>query len=142
MSFSPLMFKMLNAKRMLLRSILCRHVYTRTDNPSILMEKLDRSVRIKGKLLITEVERALNAVTSNDSLDSLHALMLIRCTGNVLIDEIPSTRQRLAEQMFKEFRHLLPEPFQLSHLNSFVKIGLENRRPSDTILSPDHLFNE
>ncbi|KAI0981503.1 hypothetical protein GJ496_000963 [Pomphorhynchus laevis] len=105
------------------------------------IELLDRNARKRGWVQLDLVEHAYNAMMNENNFNQEYALMLIRCCGSLLIKEIMDTRQTFAEKMFSDLRNCLPGGFQLVHLNSLLRVGLQNKRPHWTQIGPQTILD-
>lgn len=91
-----------------------------------LLERLDGEAHRRGRLNPGLVRGAIRkAAIEHSTLNPTQALLLIRCTGSLLISELPRQRQQVLNHMMNIFRekNVL---FDVTHYNSYMRVSLQN----------------
>lgn len=92
-----------------------------------LLERLDGEAHRRGRLNVGLVRGAMRkAVLESDSINATQALLLIRCTGSLLVSELPIQRQQVLERIFNVFKEKQVQ-FDVTHYNSYMRISLQNQ---------------
>ena len=92
------------------------------------LHKLNLNVQRTGRAYIRTVERIFNAVKGREECTSNEALLLLRCCGTILTDEIPSVRADLSESIWN-FLQNSDIKLDTSHYNALLKNRLDNESP-------------
>ncbi|CAF2111137.1 unnamed protein product [Rotaria magnacalcarata] len=98
-----------------------------------LLERLDGEAHRRGRLNPGLVRGAMRkAAVELDAINSTQALLLIRCTGSLLISELPHQRQQVLDHMMKIFKqkHVT---LDVTHYNSYMRVSLQNNHLFDPI---------
>ena len=91
-----------------------------------LLERLDGEAHRRGRLNPGLVRGAMRkAAVELNSISSTQALLLIRCTGSLLVSELPRQRQQVLEHMMTVFKQK-QVPFDVTHYNSYMRVSLQN----------------
>ncbi|CAF4265213.1 unnamed protein product [Rotaria sp. Silwood2] len=96
-----------------------------------LLERLDGEAHRRGRLNPGLVRGAMRkAAVELDAINSTQALLLIRCTGSLLISELPHQRQQVLDHMINIFKqkHVT---FDVTHYNSYMRVSLQNNHLFD-----------
>ncbi|CAF1058055.1 unnamed protein product [Rotaria sordida] len=98
-----------------------------------LLERLDGEAHRRGRLNPGLVRGAMRkAAVELDTINSTQALLLIRCTGSLLVSELPNQRQQVLDHMMKIFKqkHVT---FDVTHYNSYMRVSLQNNYLFDSM---------
>ncbi|UJR20772.1 hypothetical protein I4U23_023887 [Adineta vaga] len=98
-----------------------------------LLERLDGEAHRRGRLNPGLVRGAMHkAAVELNTINSTQALLLIRCTGSLLISELPHQRQEVLDYMMKIFKqkHVT---FDVTHYNSYMRVSLQNNQLFDPV---------
>jgi pentatricopeptide repeat protein len=98
-----------------------------------LLERLDGDAHRRGRLNPGLVRGAMRkAAIELDTINATQALLLIRCTGSLLVSELPRQRQQVLDHMMKIFqeKNVL---FDITHYNSYMRVSLQNNSYFDPI---------
>ncbi|KAL1463787.1 hypothetical protein WDU94_015500 [Cyamophila willieti] len=98
------------------------------DNTSpidLSISKLDNDARKLGRVSIVDIKNILASLSRSNLTSSTQALMLIRCCGNLLPEEIPANRTQLVQTLWQTFENL-KIPLDISHYNALLRVHLEN----------------
>ncbi|CAF4973808.1 unnamed protein product [Rotaria sp. Silwood1] len=104
-----------------------------------LLERLDGEAHRRGRLNPGLVRGAMRkAAVELDTINSTQALLLIRCTGSLLISELPHQRQQVLDHMMKIFKqkHVI---FDVTHYNSYMRVSLQNNHLFDPMKIIDEM---
>jgi pentatricopeptide repeat protein len=97
-----------------------------------LLERLDAEAHRRGRLNPGLVRGAMHKATIElDRINPTQALLLIRCTGSLLISELPRQRQQVLDHMMKVFREKQVQ-FDVTHYNSYMRASLQNQSYFDS----------
>jgi len=103
-----------------------------------LLERLDGEAHRRGRLNPGLVRGAMRkAAIELETINSTQALLLIRCTGSLLISELPKQRQQVLNHMMNIFKqkNVL---FDVTHYNSYMRVSLQN----NSFFDPMKIFEE
>ena len=92
------------------------------------LHKLNLNVQKTGRAYIRTVEGIFNGVKGRGECTSNEALLLLRCCGTILTDEIPSVRADLSESIWN-FLQNSNIMLDTSHYNALLKNRLDNESP-------------
>ncbi|CAF1247619.1 unnamed protein product [Adineta steineri] len=91
-----------------------------------LLERLDGEAHRRGRLNPGLVRGAIRkAALELNTINSTQALLLIRCTGSLLITELPHQRQQVLDHMMSIFKQK-NVTFDVTHYNSYMRVSLQN----------------
>ena len=91
-----------------------------------LLERLDGEAHRRGRLNAGLVRGAMRKATLElETINATQALLLIRCTGSLLVSELPRQRQQVLDHMMKIFQQK-QVPFDVTHYNSYMRVSLQN----------------
>jgi pentatricopeptide repeat protein len=103
-----------------------------------LLERLDGEAHRRGRLNSGLVRGAMRkAAIELETINSTQALLLIRCTGSLLISELPRQRQQVLDHMMNIFKQKNVS-FDVTHYNSYMRVSLQN----NAFFDPIKIFNE
>ena len=98
-----------------------------------LLERLDGEAHRRGRLNPGLVRGAMRkAAVELNTINSTQALLLIRCTGSLLISELPRQRQQVLDHMMNIFKQKNVS-FDVTHYNSYMRVSLQNNYFFDPI---------
>ena len=104
-----------------------------------LLERLDGEAHRRGRLNLGLVRGAMHkAAIELDTINSIQALLLIRCTGSLLVGELPRQRQQVLDHMMNVFKRK-NVPFDVKHYNSYMRISLQNNHLFDSMKILDEM---
>ena len=91
-----------------------------------LLERLDGEAHRRGRLNAGLVRGAMRKATVElETINGTQALLLIRCTGSLLVSELPRQRQEVLDHMMNVFQQK-QVPFDVTHYNSYMRVSLQN----------------
>lgn len=91
-----------------------------------LLERLDGEAHRRGRLNPGLVRGAMRkAAIELSTINPTQALLLIRCTGSLLISELPRQRQQVLNHIMKIFQEKNVS-FDVTHYNSYMRVSLQN----------------
>lgn len=94
------------------------------------LRRIDQDVRRSGRISRRDVEELIEEIQSSKYATSSQSLLVIRCCGNLVPDELPETRTKIVQEMWNTL-HKLKIPMDISHYNALLRVYLEN----------EHLFS-
>lgn len=103
-----------------------------------LLERLDGEAHRRGRLNPGLVRGAMQKAAQDLSpINSTQALLLIRCTGSLLVSELPRQRQQVLNHMMNIFKtkHV---SFDVTHYNSYMRVSLQN----NAFFNPTEILRE
>lgn len=89
------------------------------------LKRLDNDVRRVGRISRRDIEDVLEEIKSNRSATSSQSLLVIRCCGNLVPEELPEVRTALVQEIWKTLNNL-NIPMDISHYNALLRVYLEN----------------
>ncbi|CAO1333276.1 unnamed protein product [Diamesa serratosioi] len=89
------------------------------------LKRLDQDVRRSGRISRRDLEEILEEIRSNKAATSSQSLLVIRCCGNLVPEELPETRTSLVQEIWKTLDNL-NVPMDISHYNALLRVYLEN----------------
>lgn len=95
------------------------------DNLERTLRRLDNDVKRIGRISRRDIEDMLEEIRTNRSATSSQSLMVIRCCGNLVPEELPETRTALVQEIWKTLTRL-NIPMDISHYNALLRVYLEN----------------
>ncbi|XP_055375539.1 leucine-rich PPR motif-containing protein, mitochondrial [Condylostylus longicornis] len=89
------------------------------------LKRLDNDVRRIGRISRRDIEEVLEEIRSQKSATSSQSLLIIRCCGNLVPEELPEVRTSLVQEIWKTL-NMLKVPMDISHYNALLRVYLEN----------------
>ncbi|CAD6999056.1 leucine-rich PPR motif-containing protein, mitochondrial [Ceratitis capitata] len=89
------------------------------------LRRLDQDVRRIGRISRRDIEEVLEEIRSQRSATSSQSLLVIRCCGNLVPEEMPEVRTALVQEIWKTL-NALNVPMDISHYNALLRVYLEN----------------
>lgn len=98
------------------------------ENLETSLRRLDQDVRRSGRISRRDIDDILEALRDASSPTSSQSLMVIRCCGNLVPDELPEVRTKLVQEIWNTLLKL-KVPVDISHYNALLRVYLENEHP-------------
>ena len=92
------------------------------------LRRLDQDVRRIGRISRRDIEEVLEEIRLQRSATSSQSLLVIRCCGNLVPEEMPEVRTALVQEIWKTL-NALNVPMDISHYNALLRVYLENEHP-------------
>ncbi|XP_022232197.2 LOW QUALITY PROTEIN: leucine-rich PPR motif-containing protein, mitochondrial [Drosophila obscura] len=92
------------------------------------IRRLDHDVRRIGRISRRDLEEILDEIRTHRTATSSQSLMVIRCCGNLVPEELPEVRTALVQEIWKTL-NALNVPMDISHYNALLRVYLENEHP-------------
>uniref|UniRef100_A0AAR5PUS4 Pentacotripeptide-repeat region of PRORP domain-containing protein n=1 Tax=Dendroctonus ponderosae TaxID=77166 RepID=A0AAR5PUS4_DENPD len=92
------------------------------------LRSLDQDVRKSGRISRRDIEDVLEEIRNARSATSSQSLLVIRCCGTLVPDELPEVRTKLVEEIWNTLNKL-NVPMDVSHYNALLRVYLENEHP-------------
>lgn len=89
------------------------------------LRKLDNDVKRSGRLSRRDIEEVLEELRQTRTATSSQSLLVIRCCGNLVPEELPEIRTQLVQEIWNTLRNL-HVPMDVSHYNALLRVYLEN----------------
>uniref|UniRef100_W4VRN5 Putative bicoid mrna stability factor n=1 Tax=Corethrella appendiculata TaxID=1370023 RepID=W4VRN5_9DIPT len=89
------------------------------------LKRLDQDVRRSGRISRRDIEDILEEIRVQRSATSSQSLLVIRCCGNLVPEELPEVRTTLVQEIWKTLNNL-NIPMDISHYNALLRVYLEN----------------
>lgn len=89
------------------------------------IRRLDQDVRRSGRISRRDIEDILEEIRHTRSATSSQSLLVIRCCGNLVPEELPETRTKLVQEIWNTLLKL-DVPMDISHYNALLRVYLEN----------------
>ncbi|XP_017094537.2 leucine-rich PPR motif-containing protein, mitochondrial [Drosophila bipectinata] len=89
------------------------------------IRRLDQDVRRVGRISRRDLEEVLDEIRTHRTATSSQSLMVIRCCGNLVPEELPEVRTALVQEIWKTL-NALNVPMDISHYNALLRVYLEN----------------
>lgn len=89
------------------------------------MKRLDQDVRRSGRISKRDIEDVLEEIRSSRSATTSQSLLVIRCCGNLVPEELPEVRTKLVKEIWNTLNKL-KIPMDASHYNALLRVYLEN----------------
>ncbi|XP_017471472.1 PREDICTED: leucine-rich PPR motif-containing protein, mitochondrial isoform X2 [Rhagoletis zephyria] len=89
------------------------------------LRRLDQDVRRVGRISRRDIDEVLEEIRSQRSATSSQSLLVIRCCGNLVPEEMPEVRTALVQEIWKTLT-TLNVPMDISHYNALLRVYLEN----------------
>lgn len=78
-----------------------------------------------GRISRRDIEDVLEELRLQRSATSSQSLLMIRCCGNLVPEEMPEVRTALVQEIWKTL-NALNVPMDISHYNALLRVYLEN----------------
>lgn len=101
------------------------------------LRRIDQDVRKSGRISRRDIEDVLEEIRNTRSATSSQSLLVIRCCGNLVPDELPEVRTKLVQEIWNTLDKL-NVPMDISHYNALLRVYLENEHP----FSPTEFLSE
>ncbi|CAG9859713.1 unnamed protein product [Phyllotreta striolata] len=92
------------------------------------LRRIDQDVRKSGRISRRDIEDVLEEIRLARSATSSQSLLVIRCCGNLVPEELPETRTKLVQEIWNTLIKL-NVPMDISHYNALLRVYLENEHP-------------
>ncbi|XP_058057678.1 leucine-rich PPR motif-containing protein, mitochondrial [Anopheles bellator] len=92
------------------------------------LKRLDEDVRRSGRISRRDLEEVLEEIRTNRSASSAQSLLVIRCCGNLVPEELPEVRTALVQEIWKTLKRL-NVAMDVSHYNALLRVYLDNEHP-------------
>uniref|UniRef100_A0A6B2E5A6 Putative bicoid mrna stability factor n=1 Tax=Phlebotomus kandelakii TaxID=1109342 RepID=A0A6B2E5A6_9DIPT len=92
------------------------------------LKRLDQDVRRSGRISRRDLEEILEEIRLQRSATSSQSLLVIRCCGNLVPEELPEVRTTLVQEIWRTLNNL-NVPMDISHYNALLRVYLENEHP-------------
>ncbi|XP_030763676.1 leucine-rich PPR motif-containing protein, mitochondrial [Sitophilus oryzae] len=92
------------------------------------LRTLDQDVRKSGRVSRRDIEDVLEEIQNARSASSSQSLLVIRCCGSLVPEELPEVRTKLVEEIWSTLNRL-NVPMDVSHYNALLRVYLENEHP-------------
>uniref|UniRef100_A0A182QIP6 Uncharacterized protein n=1 Tax=Anopheles farauti TaxID=69004 RepID=A0A182QIP6_9DIPT len=89
------------------------------------LKRLDDDVRRSGRISRRDLEEVLEEIRINRSATSAQSLLVIRCCGNLVPEELPEVRTALVQEIWKTLKNL-NVAMDVSHYNALLRVYLDN----------------
>lgn len=89
------------------------------------LKSLDQDVRRSGRISRRDIEDVLEEIRNTRSATSSQSLLVIRCCGNLVPEELPEVRTKLVQEIWNTLNKL-NIPMDISHYNALLRVYLEN----------------
>ncbi|XP_060530325.1 leucine-rich PPR motif-containing protein, mitochondrial [Cylas formicarius] len=92
------------------------------------LKTLDQDVRKSGRISRRDIEDILEEIRNTRSATSSQSLLVIRCCGSLVPEELPEVRTQLVQEIWTTLKKL-NVPMDVSHYNALLRVYLENEHP-------------
>lgn len=89
------------------------------------IRRLDQDARRTGRISRRDLEEVLDEIRTHRTATSSQSLLVIRCCGNLVPEELPEVRTALVQEIWKTL-NALNVPMDISHYNALLRVYLEN----------------
>lgn len=89
------------------------------------LRRIDNDVRRSGRISRRDIEDVLEEIRNARSATSSQSLLVIRCCGNLVPEELPEIRTKLVQEIWNTLNKL-NIPMDVSHYNALLRVYLEN----------------
>ncbi|KAH8271898.1 hypothetical protein KR044_009914 [Drosophila immigrans] len=89
------------------------------------IKRLDQDARRMGRISRRDLEEVLDEIRTQRTATSSQSLLVIRCCGNLVPEELPEVRTALVQEIWKTL-NALNVPMDISHYNALLRVYLEN----------------
>ncbi|KAL4713598.1 hypothetical protein ACJJTC_016681 [Scirpophaga incertulas] len=100
----------------------------KSDNLEPLLQRLDLDVRRFGRISRKDIDEVFDEIHSKSNITSSQSLLVIRCCGELVPEELPERRTLLVQKIW----NILIErgiPMDISHYNALLRVYIENEHP-------------
>lgn len=94
-------------------------------------------MRRSGRISRRDIEDILEEIRNSRGATSSQSLLVIRCCGNLVPEELPEIRTKLVQEIWNTLNKL-NIPMDISHYNALLRVYLENEHP----FSPTEFLSE
>lgn len=97
----------------------------KTESLEPLLQKLDSEVRRFGRITKKDIDEVFDEIRSKNDITSSQSLLVIRCCGELVPEELPEQRTLLVQKIW----NVLTErgiPMDISHYNALLRVYIEN----------------
>ncbi|XP_050307850.1 leucine-rich PPR motif-containing protein, mitochondrial isoform X2 [Anthonomus grandis grandis] len=92
------------------------------------LKSLDQDVRKSGRISRRDIEDVLEEIRNARSATTSQSLLVIRCCGSLVPDELPEVRTKLVQEIWNTLNKI-NVPMDVSHYNALLRVYLENEHP-------------
>lgn len=89
------------------------------------LRRLDQDAKRSGRITRRDLEEVLEEIRIQRSATSSQSLLVIRCCGNLVPEELPEVRTKMVQEIWKTLNKL-NIPMDVSHYNALLRVYLEN----------------
>ena len=89
-----------------------------------ILYSLDLSIRKRGRIGIMDFDNVFNLIKWLRFCSPSQAVLLLKCCGEVLVDEDRQVRTGLLEKCLRVLRRINGLSLDISHYNTLLKVGL------------------
>ncbi|XP_075974101.1 bicoid stability factor [Anticarsia gemmatalis] len=103
-----------------------------------LLQKLDSEVKRFGRITKKDIDEVFDEIKSKNDITSSQSLLVIRCCGELVPEELPEQRTLLVQKIWS----VLTErgiPMDISHYNALLRVYIENEHPFSPALFLEEL---
>ncbi|XP_074662097.1 leucine-rich PPR motif-containing protein, mitochondrial-like [Tubulanus polymorphus] len=86
---------------------------------------MDNDVRRFGCITHLQLQQVYKLMQKENQVNSHQCLLMLRCLGNILADQNPSQRSKLADELWQKFKEM-GVSFDVMHYNALLRVHLEN----------------
>ena len=103
---------------------------TREEKESVneALHNLNQDVSRTGRVYLDQVVSIFSKIQQNGGCSSNEALLLLRCCGNLIVDETPAKRSEMSEKLWAYYKDKGVQ-MDVSHYNTLLKNHLDNGMP-------------
>ncbi|KAL3266917.1 hypothetical protein HHI36_011067 [Cryptolaemus montrouzieri] len=102
-----------------------QHSIQRDQSIDRSLKRIDQDVRKSGRISRRDIEEVLEEIRNSRSATTSQSLLVIRCCGNLVPDELPEIRTKLVKEIWNTLNRL-NIPMDVSHYNALLRVYLEN----------------
>ena len=95
-----------------------------------MLYSLDLNIRKRGRILISEFDKVLSLVSVLQCCSPSQAVLMLKCCGEVLVDEDKQSRTRLLEKTLRLVKNINGMNLDISHYNTLLKVSQPQSSPS------------
>ncbi|GBP92171.1 Leucine-rich PPR motif-containing protein, mitochondrial [Eumeta japonica] len=109
----------------------------KTESLEPLLQRLDAEVRKFGRISKRDIDEIFDEIRARNDVTSSQSLLIIRCCGELVPDELPEQRTLLVQKIWS----VLTErgvPMDISHYNALLRVYIENEH----MFSPAEFLDE
>ena len=88
-----------------------------------MLYSLDLNIRKRGRILISEFDKVLSRVSVLQCCSPSQAVLMLKCCGEVLVDEDKQSRTRLLEKTLRLVKNINGMNLDISHYNTLLKVS-------------------